>query len=243
MTEYQSPICINTTKQDCLPTLGFHYRKNVQSKLYLEQGVTTATYKNFAQGRDRLELGDTIFNFWKMHFHIPIEHCILIDNICPDIGKHCPIEIAAMEIHIVHRLNNFETSAGEFFSVVSRMVSINDTQDPSSVIYKCLEKSLGKKESTIDINCLLPDTLNPEYYTYHGSLTTRPYTENVHWILLKEHMFVTSEQMEKLKALIGSHGDDTARPLQNIFTREILEHNISLCGTLHADRQTDIDEL
>lgn len=45
-----------------------------------------------------------------------------------------------------------------------------------------------------DPACLLPSNTN-DYWTYHGSLTTPPLTESVTWIVMKQHIEVSHDQV------------------------------------------------
>lgn len=42
--------------------------------------------------------------------------------------------------------------------------------------------------------CLLPSNTE-DYWTYHGSLTTPPLTESVTWIIMKQHIEVSHDQV------------------------------------------------
>lgn len=69
----------------------------------------------------------------------------------------------------------------------------------------------------IDLNRLLPE--NREYYTYMGSLTTPPCTENVLWLVLKQPQQVSPQQIG-IFARLYPHN---ARPLQPVNDRLIKE--------------------
>lgn len=45
-----------------------------------------------------------------------------------------------------------------------------------------------------DPACLLPSNTE-DYWTYHGSLTTPPLTESVTWIVMKQHIEVSHDQV------------------------------------------------
>ncbi|GAA6071949.1 carbonic anhydrase 5A, mitochondrial isoform X1, partial [Tachysurus ichikawai] len=55
------------------------------------------------------------------------------------------------------------------------------------------------KDSVVEFNkfdpsCLLPETMN-KYWTYSGSLTTPPLTEAVTWIIMKQPIEVSHDQV------------------------------------------------
>nr|WGF83175.1 carbonic anhydrase 4 [Squalus acanthias] len=88
----------------------------------------------------------------------------------------------------------------------------------------CIKKKGSKVEFTDFAPCaLLPPCLN--YYTYLGSLTTPPLFESVIWIVLKEPITLSSEQMTKFRTLEFTGPDDPMqdnyRPPQPLKCREI----------------------
>ena len=70
---------------------------------------------------------------------------------------------------------------------------------------------------TIDINRLLPD--NRRYFTFMGSLTTPPCTEDVQWLVLKQPQQVSPEQLAIFQRLYPPN----ARPVQPTLGRIIKE--------------------
>lgn len=70
---------------------------------------------------------------------------------------------------------------------------------------------------TIDTNLLLPASKN--YFTFMGSLTQPPCTEDVLWMVLKQPQQVSSEQLSILHRLYRPN----ARPVQPAFGRIIKE--------------------
>ncbi len=70
----------------------------------------------------------------------------------------------------------------------------------------------------IDLKALLPE--NRGYYTYMGSLTTPPCTEDVLWMVLKQPMPVSAEQVSIFSRLYKNN----ARPIQPANSRLIKEN-------------------
>ena len=62
--------------------------------------------------------------------------------------------------------------------------------------------------ATVDINNLLPAARG--YYTYMGSLTTPPCSEGVLWLVLKQPVQVSQEQIN----IFGRLYRNNARPIQ-----------------------------
>ena len=73
--------------------------------------------------------------------------------------------------------------------------------------------------TTIDVNMLLPQ--RRDYYTYMGSLTEPPCSEGVLWIVMKEPIQVTPQQLEIFSRLYPMN----ARPVQPDSGRLIKESN------------------
>ena len=81
-----------------------------------------------------------------------------------------------------------------------------------------LEKNVGyAPDVSIDLNQLLPE--DRRYYTYMGSLTTPPCTEGVLWMVMKQPVSLSAEQIGIFSRLYPMN----ARPVQPAGDRLIKE--------------------
>ncbi|XP_028304702.1 carbonic anhydrase 5A, mitochondrial isoform X2 [Gouania willdenowi] len=68
-----------------------------------------------------------------------------------------------------------------------------------------------------DPGCLLP-ACNDDYWTYHGSLTTPPLTESVTWIVMKQPIEVSHDQLAVFRSLqFTSVDEDVQKSMVNNF--------------------------
>lgn len=82
-----------------------------------------------------------------------------------------------------------------------------------------LEKNMpvSPPSATVDLNTLLPTSRN--YYTYMGSLTTPPCSEGVLWLVMKQPVQVSADQIN----IFGRLYRNNARPIQPSGGRLIKE--------------------
>nr|ANJ59784.1 alpha carbonic anhydrase 8 [Exaiptasia diaphana] len=84
-------------------------------------------------------------------------------------------------------------------------------------------------DARIELTKLVPELTRPYpyYFTYKGSLTTPPCYESVTWVVLKEKLTISMDQLEQFKSLKNRHGFsqcDNARPTQPVNNREITKN-------------------
>jgi len=79
------------------------------------------------------------------------------------------------------------------------------------------EKEEQMDDVQIDAANLLPSNLG--YYTFPGSLTTPPCSENVTWFVLKHAVTVSTAQIGQFEKLYRHN----ARPTQPLYDRVVLE--------------------
>lgn len=150
------------------------------------------------------ELGDFIqfkgkkYALKQIHFHEPSEHLIN--------GIRYPIEM-----HMVH--------AGEDGELT--VLGIMGTEGENSAPFQFLEKFLPVEKETskivdeaFNLNLNLPAN-HKDYFHYSGSLTTPPCSENVNWIVLKEPITLSLEQVTVLRSLMPVNNYRTEQPLND----------------------------
>ena len=93
------------------------------------------------------------------------------------------------------------TAAGQpdGLAVLGMFIEIGSQHEEFDKVIQCLEKIPNKGDETpiedqgVDCNNLLPTTHG--FWTYPGSLTTPPLFESVTWIVFKEPIQVSEEQV------------------------------------------------
>ncbi|XP_034561956.1 carbonic anhydrase 2 [Notolabrus celidotus] len=115
------------------------------------------------------------------------------------------------ELHLVH-WNTKYPSFGEAASqpdglaVVGVFLKIGAKNDNLQKVLDAFDSIKAKGKQTtfagFDPSTLLPSCL--DYWTYDGSLTTPPLLESVTWIVCKEPISVSCEQMAKFRGLLFS---------------------------------------
>ncbi len=127
----------------------------------------------------------------QLHFHHPSEHAI--------DGQRAP-----MEMHLVHQ--------GPHGLLVIGVLLVEGPQPagPFDAVLARLPGRAGAEVAlaSVDASHLLPDDRG--YYTYAGSLTTPPCTENVTWVVLRAPVFVPKAELDAFAALVP----DDSRPIQ-----------------------------
>ena len=142
------------------------------------------------------------FELQQGHFHSPSEHTVN--------GEHYP-----MEIHLVH------TDGEGQLVVVGVMVVEGEEDEMLNKIWSFMPEQVGEtRESPISVfeAGVLPPTR--EYFSYDGSLTTPPCSEGVSWIVLREPLTASMEQVDRFKQRVG---EATNRPVQKKYARTILD--------------------
>jgi carbonic anhydrase len=171
--------------------------------IHVSYFVGTATIRNTghdievkpASNNNKIKIGDKVFTLVKFHFHVPSEHHI--------DGAEKPAEM-----HIVHQ----RVEGGKiYYAVIGVMLTSGGTYPALEPVFANLPETACAPPKALRINfkALLPENLSV-YYTYAGSLTTPPCTENVTWYVLDTTREIEALDLFKLRAF-----GENARPVQN----------------------------
>lgn len=196
----QSPVDLSTDFEIDLPKLIFDYK--IQKTVHETNNGHTIQVDLEPGSFLRIEGSDTQFEAKQLHFHSPSEHTVGGQSF-------------AMELHIVH------TDANGRLGVVGILFREGDENSTLERIWAHMPEKAGQSydETTpFAEDRLLPPTR--DYYRYNGSLTTPPCSEGVTWIVLKNSIEASAEQIVKFQKTMG-HA--TNRPLQPHNARMILK--------------------
>jgi carbonic anhydrase len=147
-------------------------------------------------------VGGKRYELKQFHFHRPSEEKIN--------GKSYE-----MTVHLVH--------ADEKGNLAVVTVLLKKGADNALVntLWKDLPKEKEKIESDKDVQIDADGLLPPDhsYYTFFGSLTTPPCSEDVTWFVLEHPVSVSAAEIEQFSKLYRND----ARPTQPLYGRVVLE--------------------
>ncbi|NWU48051.1 CAH3 anhydrase, partial [Dromas ardeola] len=127
----------------------------------------------------------------------------------------------AAELHMVHwnpKHGNFAGALKQSDGVAVVGIFLKVGKTPKPEMKRILEeidniKTKGKEApfQHFDPSILFPKSR--DYWTYHGSFTTPPCEECITWILLREPIEVSSDQMARLRSLSKNGENEPVNPL------------------------------
>ena len=203
----QSPININidnAVKVD-LPALEFAYRQSPLS--IVDNGHTIMV--NYGEGSNLMVDGRQ-FRLVQFHFHMPSEEAINGERM-------------DMVAHLVHQHHDGALAVVGVLMTTKRPVPIRkswwgDDSKPGldnpliQTLWNNIPLVKQRIESPpgviINVDQLIPE--DKTYFSYMGSLTTPPCSENVLWFVMKNPIFVSEEQVKNFGRIYPMN----ARPLQ-----------------------------
>jgi carbonic anhydrase len=194
---HQSPIDIRNPQKADLPPIRFDYKPSALH--IIDNGHTIMI--NYGPGSS-ISVGEKKYALKQFHFHRPSEEKIN--------GKSFD-----MTLHLVHADREGK------LAVVA--VLLQEGEDNSLVreLWKDLPKEKEKEEILdqvqIDVSQLVPS--DHSYYTFSGSLTTPPCSEDVTWFVLKQPMTISQAEIQQFSKLYRND----ARPTQPLYGRTVLE--------------------
>jgi carbonic anhydrase len=190
----QSPIDISHPIGKQLPKIVFDYHLAQINLVYnghtIEEVEERGSFVEFKGAR---------FELLQFHFHSPSEHTVG--------GKHFD-----MEMHLVHK------SAEGKVAVVAVLIQQGQNNTAYETIWDYLPTPENRErvaDATVDATALLPE--NRDYFHYDGSFTTPPCTEGVLWLVLKQPVELSTEQITVFRQVIQGNN----RPVQPLNGREI----------------------
>jgi len=193
---HQSPIDIRAPKPADLPPIQFAYRPT--SLHIVNNGHTIQV--NYAPG-SFIIVGDKRYQLTQFHFHHPSEERIN--------GKG--FEMVA---HLVHAAPDGK------LAVVAVLLDAGAANPVIASLWQHLPAHEGREQKLddvqIDVTGLLPQDRG--YYTFTGSLTTPPCSEDVTWFVLKAPEPISQSQADAF----GKIYPRDARPVQPLNDREVL---------------------
>jgi carbonic anhydrase len=199
---HQSPIDIQNTKASNSVNIQFDY---VATPLTVANNGHSIQV-NYASG-STVTIDGEKYALLQFHFHTPSEHRIG--------GISSP-----MELHLVHR--HLDAAKSNQLAVLAVMLKEGDANPVIQQIWDNIppmgqnRQILGQSLNAI---ALLPQ--EADYYSYDGSLTTPPCTENVKWYIFEQPMAVSVEQIQAFQSIYAQD----ARPLQPINGRTVEGHH------------------
>jgi carbonic anhydrase len=194
----QSPIDIRDGIKVNLDAVQFDYKPSAFR--VIDNGHTVQV--NVGAGNS-IEVMGKRYDLVQFHFHRPSEERI--------DGRQFD-----MVAHLVHK------DIDGRLAVVAVLLERGSAQPLVQSIWNNLPLEKGDEvaaRSTINLNDLLP--ANRNYFTYMGSLTTPPCSEGVLWMVMKEPVQISGDQIGIFARLYPMN----ARPVQSASGRLIKESN------------------
>lgn len=142
----------------------------------------------------------------QFHFHTPSEHRVE--------GKSFP-----MEVHFVHQ------SADGQFAVVGALLMEGPANENLAKLIANFPKAKGQaadlSQVRLDLAFHLP--ADDAAYSYMGSFTTPPCTENVEWLIFRNPILASREQLTTFAARLKPNN----RPVQSLNGRPVENTTVS----------------
>ena len=196
--ERQSPIDIREGMKLDLEPITFDYR--VSSFKVIDNGHTIQANVG---GWNSMRVTGRRFRLVQFHFHKPAEELIE--------GRQFE-----MVVHLVHK-----DSEGRL-AVIAVLIDGGVAQPAIQTVLNNLPLEKGEEISAaaqLDPAQMLPES--KKYFTYMGSLTTPPCSEDVLWIVMKQPLQASANQLGLFERLYPMN----ARPVQATRERVIKESN------------------
>jgi len=155
-----------------------------------------------------------VYHLVQFHFHTASEHTI---------NKHA----YPLEMHLVHKLQGASDLLvlGIFFQTNQTDGKLNDFLES---FWKHLPGpgrcATSDNKLEVNLSTLACAISGSTFYNYNGSLTTPPLTEGVKWIVAKEPLYCSKEQILLFQQRSGHDGN--FRPPQPLNDRDIFRTKI-----------------
>lgn len=194
----QSPVDLTGLVDVDLPPIKFKYAPVTLEVVNNGHAIQV----NYPAGGQITVDGKT-YDLLQFHFHSPSENTIE--------GRSFPLEA-----HLVHK------DAEGKLAVVAVMFEIGPADPVVAEIWDYMPPKAGTarlvSHLSVDAMQLLPE--NKEYFAFDGSLTTPPCTEGVKWMVLKQPMTISADQLKMFQMTM--HGPNN-RPVQPLYERVVFE--------------------
>jgi len=194
----QSPIDITGAMDIDQPRIKFAY-KPVPVTMINNGHTVQINYPSTST----INVAGETFQLVQFHFHTPSENAV-------DGG------LFPMEAHLVHK------NASGKLAVVGVLFKEGDANPFLDKFWSYMPSKANSDVILSNLKINVADLLpaNKDYYSWEGSLTTPPCTEGVQWMVLKEVVEVSPEQVRKLEEAVKGHNN---RPVQPLYGRVIDE--------------------
>lgn len=152
---------------------------------------------------DFIRIDGEKFVLQQFHFHTPSENQIE--------GRSFPLEL--------HFVNASVEGDLAVLAVMFNLGKANPEWDKFWQDLSPIPEHKSQLTQDIDLEKLMPK--NQHYYRFSGSLTTPPCTEGVIWLVMKNSMTISQQQLEQFKQLLKQQPNN--RPIQPKYGRLIIE--------------------
>lgn len=202
----QSPINIidvDVADDTSLKPLEINYSSNVKIHEVTNNGHSIQY--NFEKG-DFITLNDERYELSQIHFHEASEHTIN--------GVRYPLEM-----HLVH------VGKENKIAVLAVMAQEGESSEPFDFLENYLPVESGRTKkinADFDLNLNLPN--DKAYYTYDGSLTTPPCTQNVSWYIFKTPITISVDQVKQLQKLMPLNNYRDEQPINDRIVKLYTPH-------------------
>jgi len=219
----QSPIAISTRSvvRKRLPRVNFDYGI---TPLEVERTATNLESSGFGS----IVVDHVTYDFSQFHFHTLSEH--FIDG-----------EQSDMELHLVHKAYDDTTTVIGFF--VEPGDPFEEFDELIDVFAEMVDTGVTSADGGIfDLGELVPK--KKRSFRYQGSTTTPSCAQGISWILIREHVEFSQDQIDDIRAslLEINEGFDNFRPIQSINGREVYADMRRGSGDDESDDEDDDED-
>ena len=192
----QSPVDLTHFVEADLAPITFSYGQSATE--VVNNGHTVQVR---SAGESEIILDGRAYRLLQFHFHAPSEH--RVDGVA-----------FPMEMHLVHAAPDGD------LAVVAVMFTAGEGDSVLAELWQNVPRRVGENHvlaSPLAPAALLPD--DRDYYRLNGSLTTPPCTEGVTWLVMKQPLSASTEQITALSELLAGPNN---RPVQPLNARVVL---------------------
>ncbi len=192
----QSPIDIRGASKSALPAIAFNYARTPAE--VVNNGHTIQV--NLSAGGD-VKVASGGYKLLQFHFHTPSEEQVN--------GKPYPL--------VAHLVHKSDTGKLAVVAVLFKEGKKNPVLDKVFAAMPSKADAKAELAGGVNVADLLP--AKRAYWSFEGSLTTPPCSEEVQWQVLKDPVEISKEQLAAFKKLYPMN----ARPVQPLNGRKVQE--------------------